>query len=533
MSPRGPLHFDLAAGDSDEEEQEYFPAVPANSEDEPLGQCRAHMDPPLVLAAWDDEDVGGLEVQEAEKGIQESTALHEQEAEEVVANTLQEAEKGIQESTALRKQETPDFEAAGGDLKSNLQEAEKGIKVSTALNEQEAEVAAATGGDLKSNLQEADKGAQESTALRVQEAEEVAATSGDLQSNLQGAEKGTKESTALLEQEAEDFAAISGNLKRNLQEAEQGTQESTALREQEAAEVAATGGDLESNPQEAEKGIKESTALREQEAEEVAANGGDLQSNLQDADKGIKESTALHVQEAEEGAATGGDLKSYLQGAEKGIKESIAPREQDAEDVAATGGDPAPRSSGKVDCEETKRIELPQVDCDEHDGMATQDEDVDKGGKISDDLKWQYLDTKGGVQGPFSSEQMLVWHKGGYFSEELLLRYAPGDLFVALGELYPSPLRPFLDPSMPVAVSKSVLVLWGGIRTQKEERCEMVAFMYGMQMLRRGASVQAASDACRSESTRIADMARGLGIGSLLQLAVVLRKAAVALAEEV
>ncbi|ORZ04166.1 hypothetical protein BCR41DRAFT_290221, partial [Lobosporangium transversale] len=36
--------------------------------------------------------------------------------------------------------------------------------------------------------------------------------------------------------------------------------------------------------------------------------------------------------------------------------------------------------------------------------------------------KWLYRDPSGSIQGPFSSEEMHEWYKGGFFTPDLLVK---------------------------------------------------------------------------------------------------------------
>lgn len=52
---------------------------------------------------------------------------------------------------------------------------------------------------------------------------------------------------------------------------------------------------------------------------------------------------------------------------------------------------------------------------------------------------WEYVDTGGKVQGPFSLKEMKQWNQYGYFRPELLMRSNREDSFQPLREMYPDP----------------------------------------------------------------------------------------------
>jgi len=56
---------------------------------------------------------------------------------------------------------------------------------------------------------------------------------------------------------------------------------------------------------------------------------------------------------------------------------------------------------------------------------------------------WQYVDPKHNVQGPFTLDQMKLWHEHLFFHDNIPMRCDKSDPFVPLKELFPPPLRPF------------------------------------------------------------------------------------------
>eukprot|EP00929_Paragymnodinium_shiwhaense_P107185 TRINITY_DN7324_c0_g1_i2.p1 TRINITY_DN7324_c0_g1~~TRINITY_DN7324_c0_g1_i2.p1 ORF type:complete len:666 (+),score=142.33 TRINITY_DN7324_c0_g1_i2:98-2095(+) len=63
--------------------------------------------------------------------------------------------------------------------------------------------------------------------------------------------------------------------------------------------------------------------------------------------------------------------------------------------------------------------------------------------------QWRYRDTKGVVQGPFSSQQMAVWYDHGMLPPTLKLQRTtdPAYLFAAIQDYFPAPLKPFVSPA--------------------------------------------------------------------------------------
>lgn len=56
---------------------------------------------------------------------------------------------------------------------------------------------------------------------------------------------------------------------------------------------------------------------------------------------------------------------------------------------------------------------------------------------------WQYIDPKNNIQGPFSLQEMLQWHRMGFFQQDLRMRCDPADKFIPLKELFPAGSVPF------------------------------------------------------------------------------------------
>ncbi|KAG0222040.1 hypothetical protein BGW42_006961 [Actinomortierella wolfii] len=66
--------------------------------------------------------------------------------------------------------------------------------------------------------------------------------------------------------------------------------------------------------------------------------------------------------------------------------------------------------------------------------------------------KWMYRDPTGSIQGPFRSEEMHEWYKGGFFTMDLLVKREQDPTFEPLGSLIRrvgSDDRPFLIAGMP------------------------------------------------------------------------------------
>lgn len=59
---------------------------------------------------------------------------------------------------------------------------------------------------------------------------------------------------------------------------------------------------------------------------------------------------------------------------------------------------------------------------------------------------WEYSDTKGLLQGPFSSPQMALWHKEGMLPATLRLRIVGENAFALTSDYFPPPLVPFVSP---------------------------------------------------------------------------------------
>lgn len=78
---------------------------------------------------------------------------------------------------------------------------------------------------------------------------------------------------------------------------------------------------------------------------------------------------------------------------------------------------------------------------------------------------WQYCDTKGQLQGPFTSAQMAQWFEHGMLPKSLQLRRTTDTHFSTISEYFPRPLVPFqsppMTPVMPSAKESSVGALGG------------------------------------------------------------------------
>jgi PERQ amino acid-rich with GYF domain-containing protein len=59
------------------------------------------------------------------------------------------------------------------------------------------------------------------------------------------------------------------------------------------------------------------------------------------------------------------------------------------------------------------------------------------------DSGWEYIDTTGNVQGPFSIKEMRQWNQYGYFRPELMMRASKMDAFQPLKEMYPDAMQAF------------------------------------------------------------------------------------------
>jgi len=68
---------------------------------------------------------------------------------------------------------------------------------------------------------------------------------------------------------------------------------------------------------------------------------------------------------------------------------------------------------------------------------------------------WEYVDTKGTLQGPFDSNVMLIWHERKFLSKELKLKRTTDADFATIPEYFPAPKVPFLSqPVNPAAVAR-------------------------------------------------------------------------------
>mmetsp|Transcript_79492 Transcript_79492/g.125385 ORF Transcript_79492/g.125385 Transcript_79492/m.125385 type:complete len:705 (-) Transcript_79492:98-2212(-) len=70
---------------------------------------------------------------------------------------------------------------------------------------------------------------------------------------------------------------------------------------------------------------------------------------------------------------------------------------------------------------------------------------------------WYYEDTKGKVQGPFPSNQMLVWYEHKMLPKDLKLRRTtdPSDCFALILDFFPRPLLPFQSQPVSPAITRS------------------------------------------------------------------------------
>ncbi|CAG8840015.1 13423_t:CDS:2, partial [Racocetra persica] len=71
--------------------------------------------------------------------------------------------------------------------------------------------------------------------------------------------------------------------------------------------------------------------------------------------------------------------------------------------------------------------------------------------KQSEQSKWLYRDPSGNIQGPFSSQEMNDWYKGGFFVLSLLVKRVEDTTFEPLGALIRKTgddERPFSAPIM-------------------------------------------------------------------------------------
>lgn len=70
--------------------------------------------------------------------------------------------------------------------------------------------------------------------------------------------------------------------------------------------------------------------------------------------------------------------------------------------------------------------------------------------------QWQYMDTKGNLQGPFSSQQMALWHQHNMLPKTLRLRRTTDVSFCTIDEYFPPPSAPFKSqPANPSANAKA------------------------------------------------------------------------------
>eukprot|EP00931_Biecheleriopsis_adriatica_P066771 TRINITY_DN4104_c0_g1_i3.p1 TRINITY_DN4104_c0_g1~~TRINITY_DN4104_c0_g1_i3.p1 ORF type:complete len:697 (-),score=153.06 TRINITY_DN4104_c0_g1_i3:5-2095(-) len=73
------------------------------------------------------------------------------------------------------------------------------------------------------------------------------------------------------------------------------------------------------------------------------------------------------------------------------------------------------------------------------------------------ECNWQYIDSKGTIQGPFPSSQMALWHEHGMLPKSLSLRLTTDSAFSTVAEYFPSPLVPFKSsPAKPGASKKEL-----------------------------------------------------------------------------
>lgn len=68
----------------------------------------------------------------------------------------------------------------------------------------------------------------------------------------------------------------------------------------------------------------------------------------------------------------------------------------------------------------------------------------------SRECQWQYVDTKGDVQGPFPSSKMCQWYEHKMLPTTLKLRRTTDSQFATIPQYFPSPLVPFKSPPQPV-----------------------------------------------------------------------------------
>lgn len=68
---------------------------------------------------------------------------------------------------------------------------------------------------------------------------------------------------------------------------------------------------------------------------------------------------------------------------------------------------------------------------------------------------WQYRDTKGIEQGPFSSPQMALWFEHNMLPKSLPLRRSTDHAFFSIDVFFPSPLTPFVSQPVDPAASRA------------------------------------------------------------------------------
>jgi len=82
--------------------------------------------------------------------------------------------------------------------------------------------------------------------------------------------------------------------------------------------------------------------------------------------------------------------------------------------------------------------------------------------------QWQYCDTKGQLQGPFSSAQMAQWYEHRMLPKTLQLRRTTDTHFATVADYFPHPLVPFksnaMTPAMPSAKEAGVGNLGGPLQ---------------------------------------------------------------------
>lgn len=61
---------------------------------------------------------------------------------------------------------------------------------------------------------------------------------------------------------------------------------------------------------------------------------------------------------------------------------------------------------------------------------------------------WQYCDTKGQLQGPFTSAQMCLWYENSMLPKSLQLRRTTDSHFATITDYFPKPFLPFQSPPM-------------------------------------------------------------------------------------